>query len=87
MIRTLTGKLCSMEALSRWHDPIKGYLSPSTFVPALEDYRLIHKLDYFVVEKVAKTLRDRLDKGLECVPISVNLSRRDFEVSSPYEKI
>ncbi|WP_147635078.1 EAL domain-containing protein [Treponema pectinovorum] len=87
IIRTLSGKLCSMEALARWQDPVKGYLSPTTFVPALEENSLTYKLDYYVIEKVAKLLRARLDKGLECVPVSVNLCRCDFDVSSPFEQI
>lgn len=33
VIRTLTGRLCGAEALIRWIDPVKGFLSPGDFIP------------------------------------------------------
>lgn len=44
-----TGKLESMEALSRWIDPEKGFLSPAQFIPTLEKNHLTWKLDYYVL--------------------------------------
>lgn len=36
VIRTITGHLCSLEALTRWIDPQKGLISPVEFIPVLE---------------------------------------------------
>lgn len=58
MIRSLTGKLCGMEALARWIDPERGMISPGVFVPILEEARLIHQLDQFVLNQSARLLRD-----------------------------
>lgn len=73
-------ELCGAEALARWIDPEYGFLSPADFIPVLEETRLIHKLDYSIIESVCKNMREALDKGREIVPISVNFSRLDFEL-------
>ena len=45
VIRTLSGKMCSMEALARWVDPERGTIRPDQFIPVLEKHQLIHRLD------------------------------------------
>ena len=87
VIDTKTDKLIAMEALTRWVDPIYGFLSPADFIPVLEQKNQIYKLDTFVVKKVCETLRCELDKGHEIVQISVNLSRTDFISCKPFEEI
>lgn len=83
VIRTMTGKLCGCEALARWIDPVKGTISPASFIPVLEESRLISRLDRYVIEKVAQLLRYQLENNLPMVPISVNLSRYDFMLMDP----
>ena len=80
VIRTLTGRVCSAEALIRWIDPVKGFLSPGAFIPLFEEMNLSYKVDRFVIKEVAKILRDHLDKGWPVVPVSINLSRADFQM-------
>ncbi len=75
-----TRKLCGFEALARWIDPEEGFLSPGDFIPALEEYHEIYKLDRCIIESVCRDIRETLDKGLPVVPISLNFSRLDFEV-------
>lgn len=87
VIRTLSGKLCGMEALARWEDPDKGLLTPSIFIPVLEGARIIDKLDRYVLEAAARFLAERRRQGLPVVPVSVNLSRVDFEVSQPLDMV
>lgn len=83
VIRTMTGKLCGCEALARWIDPVKGTLSPGSFIPVLEESRLISRLDRHIIEEVAKLLRYQLENKIQMVPISVNLSRYDFMLMDP----
>lgn len=83
VIRTMTGKLCGCEALARWIDPVKGTLSPGSFIPVLEESRLISRLDRHIIEEVAKLLRYQLENNIPMVPISVNLSRYDFMLMDP----
>ena len=87
VIRTISGTLCSAEALSRWIDPVYGLLSPGDFIPALEESRQIQKLDLYVLEEICKTYRSRVDKGLPVIPISFNLSRIDFYSGSIFEEV
>ncbi|MBR5897348.1 MAG: GGDEF domain-containing protein, partial [Lachnospiraceae bacterium] len=78
VVRTLTRAVCGAESLVRWIDPEIGFLAPNMFIETLEKNRLIHKLDCFVVSRVFKDIRERMDKGLPVIPISVNFSRLDF---------
>lgn len=79
-VRALTGKVCGYEALARWIDPVMGVISPGIFVEVLEDVHLIHKLDISIIEQVCRELREDIDRGLGVEPVSVNLSRLDFEL-------
>ncbi|MBR5755425.1 MAG: bifunctional diguanylate cyclase/phosphodiesterase, partial [Erysipelotrichaceae bacterium] len=79
IVRSTNGKVCDEEALARWIDPERGMMSPAVFVPVLEEAGLIYKLDLFVVEQVLKKIKMMRDMGLKTSPVSVNLSRRDFE--------
>ncbi len=80
IIDAKTGKVYSLEALARWNDPVYGLLSPGEFIEALEEFRLIHKLDKYVVDLVCGDIRDEIENGKHPLPVSVNLSRLDFEL-------
>lgn len=77
---TKTGKLVSFEALSRWNDSKYGFLSPNDYIDVLEKHRLIHKIDIFSLENICKDIRMLIDNDLPYVPVSLNLSRLDFEL-------
>ena len=83
-IRTLTGKLVGAEVLARWESPQYGMISPAIFIPVLEEAHLIHKLDAYILNAVAKMTRQNLDNGLPALPVSVNLSRLDFILQDPF---
>lgn len=85
IVRTLTEKVCAVEALARWQDPVKGMIMPSLFVPVLEESKLIHRLDAFVIEEVARNYLYIKDMGRPLAPVSVNLSAVDFEVMEPFD--
>ncbi len=63
------------EALIRWQKKDGRFIYPDEFIPAFEQNGCIVKTDYFVYDKVFTFLRDRLDCGKKCVPISMNVSR------------
>ena len=75
-----TKELCGMEALARWEDPTYGFLSPGVFIPVLEDYRQIHKLDACIFEQVCRDMRETMDAARKVVPVSLNFSRLDFDL-------
>ena len=79
IVRTANGKVCSVEALARWNDPVRGLLSPASFIPVLEETGLIHKLDMCVVGQVLNDLKTNENAGIRCLPVSINFSRADFD--------
>ena len=87
IIRTSAGKICDEEALARWIDPQMGSLSPADFIPALEESKLIWRLDLYVVDQVLKKMKRQKEAGLYLVPQSINLSRMDFESCDVVEEI
>ena len=87
IIRSVNEKVCDEEALARWNDPNKGFLSPAEFIPYLEDAGLLYKLDLYILEEVLKHLRRAEEAGLSVVPHSVNLSRSDFDACDMVEEI
>ena len=72
--------LCGAEALARWIDPKFGFLSPGKFVPALENARLVYKLDKEILRLVCQDIRYNIDNGLPVLPVSINFSRADFGI-------
>ena len=62
-------------------------ISPAEFIPALEEARLAYKLDLHMVEEVAAFLRKKNEEGIPLVPVSVNLSRTDFDACDMVEEI
>ena len=69
--RTIVGS----EALCRWKkDGI--IIPPIEFIPILEMNTDICKLDFYMLEHVCQTIRQRLDEGKSVVRVSVNFSRK-----------
>lgn len=87
VIRTISGTLASVEALSRWIDPQKGMISPGIFVPLLEDSRQIRKLDMYVLEEICRLCQLQCEQGKVMIPVSFNLSRMDFFQGSVFEEV
>ncbi len=87
VIRTLSRQLCSVEALARWIDPDLGMLNPEQFIGVLEEHRLIHRLDICVVRQVCRQIRSILNRDSLAVPMSVNLSRLDFELCDIFAEV
>src|SRR5260370_36986725 len=75
---TATGQLCGMEALVRWMHPERGLVSPGEFIPLAESTGLILKLGELVMEKACAQLASWKKLGLPLVPVSVNVSARQF---------
>lgn len=75
------------EALVRWIHPELGFVSPGVFISIFERNGFITRLDFYVWEKVCQELRRSMDLGLPLVPVSVNVSRLDFDVPDLAEQI
>lgn len=80
VIRVKTGEICGYEALVRWIDPNMGMLSPADFVETLEQFHLIHLIDKYMIKKVCEDYQRLSGEGESMVPVSINISRLDFEL-------
>ena len=87
IVRAVNGRVCDEEALARWIDPEKGFLSPAEFIPYLESSGLIYKLDLYMLEQVLEKIKNQKAAGLDLVPQSINLSRSDFSACDIVEEI
>lgn len=70
-----TEQIIGAEALVRWNHPVRGVLSPSSFIPVFEFNGFIVDLDLYVLEQVCELISAWLKVGITPVCISVNLSR------------
>ncbi len=86
IIRTITGRVCEVEILSRWQSEEYGFLRPDEFIPELESHQLIHRLDIEVIRQACKQWAEAATLGLS-VPFGVNLSRLDFELTDIYTAV
>ena len=87
IVRAINGRVCDEEALARWIDPEKGFLSPAYFIPYLEDAGKIYKLDLYMVEQVLEKMKFQEKEGFDIVPNSINISRSDFEACDIVEEV
>ncbi|MGX4644244.1 bifunctional diguanylate cyclase/phosphodiesterase [Massilia sp. SYSU DXS3249] len=75
------GKTSSMEALVRWERPGQGLTGPDRFIPLLEETGLIVQLGEQVIESVCRQLVHWARDGAPLVPVSINVSPRQFSQS------
>jgi diguanylate cyclase (GGDEF)-like protein/PAS domain S-box-containing protein len=67
-----------MEALVRWRHPEQGMMSPAEFIPVAEETGMILPLGEWVLAEALHQNRRWQEAGYPLVPISVNLSPRQF---------
>lgn len=77
----VAGTASSMEALVRWERPDKGLTGPDSFIPLLEETGLIVRLGEQVIDSVCGQLAHWARDGAVLVPVSVNVSPRQFSQS------
>ncbi|HZQ86689.1 MAG TPA: EAL domain-containing protein [Acidimicrobiales bacterium] len=73
-----TRKIVGAEALVRWEHPEEGLLLPGHFVPLAEQSGLVVALGETVLNTACDQQREWQQEGLRIVPVSVNVSARQF---------
>jgi diguanylate cyclase (GGDEF)-like protein len=78
-VATFSGELRSLEALVRWIHPKDGMIPPDEFIGLAEGNGSIVQLGELVIEKTCAQLAMWKAQGLPLVPVSINVSPRQFE--------
>ena len=82
------GRLIGAEALLRWHDPQRGWVSPATFIPIAENRGMIGALGKWVLGEACRHLRAWRDAGMDCPGrLWINLAARQLEDPDLVESI
>jgi PAS domain S-box-containing protein len=73
------GRIVGVEALLRWRHPERGLMSPGAFIGLAEETGIILAIGDWVLSAACAQLKAWRDAGLPVVPVSVNLSARQFD--------
>ena len=73
-----TNHICGMEALIRWKQPGRGYISPMQFIPVAEETGLIGKIGEWVIHEVCRQISEWDAQSLPPLAIAINLSPRQL---------
>ncbi len=79
-------QVVGVEALARWHHPVKGMISPNYFIPLAEQHGLIHQITSFVTDTALRQQADwrRNELGLR---MSINMSPKVLDDLDMPEKL
>jgi len=76
-VDSLTDTLYGAEALVRWrHNGV--LVPPIKFIPLMEKNDSICDLDFYMLRRVCFDISSWIEQGLDVVPVSVNISRRNL---------
>ncbi|PYY29665.1 sensor domain-containing protein [Paenibacillus illinoisensis] len=73
-----TGELIGAEALIRWNHPTLGHLGPNEFIAIAEESGLIEEIGRWVIHNVCYQIKYWKEERYPVVPVSINLSVRQF---------
>ena len=77
-VNLLTGKMTGVEALLRWNRNQREIIPPLKFIPLAERSGLIIPIGTWVIKEACRQIRNWLDRGYEPLPVSVNVSAKQF---------
>ncbi|RCK26676.1 histidine kinase [Thalassospira profundimaris] len=73
-----TNRISGLEALIRWKQPGRGYISPMQFIPVAEETGLIGKIGEWVIAEVCRQIAEWDAQSVPPLPIAINLSPRQL---------
>lgn len=76
-------KIDAVEALVRWHHPVRGILTPDQFIPLAEESGLIINLSDWVLNRACEEVM----QYSESISVSVNISAMEFQSSNFAERV
>ncbi len=78
-INLATGRIVGIEALLRWRHPVRGMISPTTFIPIAEETGLIIPLGEWVLRTACHQAKCWQTLRATPLRISINLSMRQLQ--------
>lgn len=72
-----TSKIIGVEALIRWKNPKKGFISPSTFIPLAEENGFIKELGTWIIDEAIQQSIKWKEMDIN-IPISINISAKQL---------
>jgi diguanylate cyclase (GGDEF)-like protein len=83
LINLKTGRISGFEALSRWEDPLRGFVPPSTYIPLAEEVGLINIVGRRILERACAEAATWPDH----VTVAVNLSPAQFRCGTLFATV
>ena len=82
-----TKEIIGAESLARWRDEIGDPRPPVRFIDSLERIGYITDLDFYIFEQTLMMMAEWRVKGYKLIPVSVNFSRRHFQMGGIYDRV
>jgi diguanylate cyclase (GGDEF)-like protein/PAS domain S-box-containing protein len=80
------GQACGAELLIRWQHPVRGFVSPTQFIPLAESTGLILELGHWVLVQGCRMLLTLLQAGHD-ISLSINISPRQLREADFVERV
>ncbi|MDE2586379.1 MAG: diguanylate cyclase, partial [Betaproteobacteria bacterium] len=81
------GSIIGAEALVRWQHPQRGLVSPSEFIPVMEETGLVIALGNWVLRQACLQAVHWKDLGINPITVAVNLSARQLHEGNLYQRV
>ncbi|MEX0617705.1 MAG: EAL domain-containing protein [Pseudohongiellaceae bacterium] len=78
LVDAVTGRISSVEALVRWHHPIRGMVSPGEFIPLAEETGQIIPLGLWILRQACTEIVDFNAHRERRLAVAVNISSLQF---------
>lgn len=78
-----SNQLLGFEALLRWYNPHKGWVSPELFIPIAEETGLIINIGQYVLKKACQQVQYWLSQNLLSDPFTISVNLSSKQLSQP----
>jgi diguanylate cyclase (GGDEF)-like protein/PAS domain S-box-containing protein len=86
-VNFISGQICGVEALIRWHDEELGQVEPEEFIPLCEETGLIQEIDDWVLQEACKQYCSWETAGCAPPSMAVNISAREIKQSRFVDRV